>query len=465
MNKKTNFDLENDELLQFMIVNKFFSNFKKGKNHKNAIELYVTSECNQKCEYCYLIKHGDKLYPKEIRKENIILKNLEMLLDYFSRNKFYLDEIDIFSGEILGTKLGYDILDVIYKYISEQKIEINHIMIPTNCSFILNKDEINKVQTYIDKYRNSGCKLLLSCSVDGLILEQDTREFKDSSKNNLRTLDFYNNLFDFALKNNFGFHPMVSAYGIEKWIDNLNWWIEISKNHNKTWHSNIMFLEVRNNEWTKEKIISYLKFLNYFTDKVIEDVGIDNFITEILFNSSKIYNGYRIERMSINDCNVPSCSIPRFLCVRLGDLKICPCHRLSYDHLNYGEFEVNNDQITGISANNIQFANKVLFGSTRNSLKCDVCVFNKACIRGCLGCQFENNQDPLLPCDTVCDLLKAKYCFQVYKYYNLKIEDKIQGFNGRKKVGEDLIKSMKIIKETKEYMEWNKIFNIILKKN
>ena len=43
--------------------------------YKNAssVEFIISSECNQACEYCYLFKHGHKMYPPESNnKENII---------------------------------------------------------------------------------------------------------------------------------------------------------------------------------------------------------------------------------------------------------------------------------------------------------------------------------------------------------------------------------------------------------
>jgi len=43
----------------------------------------------------------------------------------------------------------------------------------------------------------------------------------------------------------------------------------------------------------------------------------------------------------------------RMICVRLGDLAICPCHRTSYDKYLLGKFEVKDNQIIGIKANNV----------------------------------------------------------------------------------------------------------------
>lgn len=59
-----NYEQENNEILKYMLEDKFFSHFQEGsyeyqRDRGLYVELYVTSVCNQKCEYCYLSKHGD----------------------------------------------------------------------------------------------------------------------------------------------------------------------------------------------------------------------------------------------------------------------------------------------------------------------------------------------------------------------------------------------------------------------
>ena len=50
-----------------------------------------------------------------------------------------------------------------------------------------------------------------------------------------------------------------------------------------------------------------------------------------------------------------SCNLVHHLTVRLGDLAIIPCHRLSYDKLIYGKYKVSDNKIVGIEALNINF--------------------------------------------------------------------------------------------------------------
>ena len=78
-----------------------------------TLELYITSTCNQSCEYCYLCKYPD-LYPAEYNKPELIKKNLKILLDYLIVNKCQIPILDLFSGEIWHNQYGWDILEIIY---------------------------------------------------------------------------------------------------------------------------------------------------------------------------------------------------------------------------------------------------------------------------------------------------------------------------------------------------------------
>lgn len=108
-----------------------------------------------------------------------------------------------------------------------------------------------------------------------------------------------------------------------------------------------------------------------------------------------------------------SCSITQAFCVRLGDLAICPCHRLGYDNLLYGKYRVENDKITGINANNVQFLINNMVTGTAGFLMCDTCPITEYCLKGCRGAQYEIFKDVATPIPSVCNFMKAKviYCF------------------------------------------------------
>ncbi len=106
MKKMTNnktFEQENNELFKFLLNKRFFNFFNSALDHSECVELIITPECNLKCEYCYLNKHKDKLYPKEIRDNKDIINNLKALLNYFIEKNITPKKFELYSGEIWGT--------------------------------------------------------------------------------------------------------------------------------------------------------------------------------------------------------------------------------------------------------------------------------------------------------------------------------------------------------------------------
>ena len=121
----------------------------------------------------------------------------------------------------------------------------------------------------------------------------------------------------------------------------------------------IMLLETRNDNWTEDKIIHYLKYLNFSIDYLIKHVmpkynvnsieAYRKYINGDLNRSFNKYNSLRLTKRKSWLC----CSLPRTLTVRLGDLAIVPCHRTSYEQFIIGHFVIENDKIVGVKANNI----------------------------------------------------------------------------------------------------------------
>ena len=466
-NKYMSFEEENNEVLEFMLEDKlfrFFNDEHKDKQKRDglSIELYITASCNQKCKYCYLVSHGDKLYPPELRNHDKILNNLRIFLNYLEENEYKLYELSIFSGEIWSSQFGISILDELLKFVKKNTGYIKNIMLPTNCSFLLKKEYREKIQNFIDEFDKNGTRLVISASVDGKIIESDTRPYKDDSKNFLKDESFYHNLFAFCLQNYYGFHPMVSAYSIEKWIDNFDWWMDVFNKYGFDFFQNIMFLEVRNDGWTQEKIVSYLKFLNHVIDYVFKNIykSNKNALPYVFYidNSPREPINYNITSLSLSG-KIHGCTVGRTLAVRLGDLSIVPCHRLSYEKLIYGNFIVKDEKVVGIHANNIQMANKIFFTTSKFNQKCDSCKYNDFCMRGCFGSQFEVTKDPFYPIDSVCNLFMAKISFMIVKYEKMGVINELRNMGEKTK---HILSKIELVKSTKEFKEWEKIANTII---
>lgn len=410
------FKEENNDFLKFLLNERFFKNWKKPSNNGkdlhsiSQIEFYITNQCNQHCEYCYLYNNYN-IYPKEATEAKTILSNLTMIFNWLIENNYYIQTIDYFSGEIWHTQLGLDILDLTFKAL-QNGLQVKRIMIPTNGSFIMNDAVKQKIQNYINAFQDLGTSLQLSFSIDGKVIDNLNRPRNNSSK--LYTDEFYNKVFDFAYHNDFFFHPMVAAYSIEKWKENFYWWKEMCQKYNWSTHYRVMMLEVRNDDWTEEKIKTYCDFLTFLMDDFRKEnpqyASIENF-SEFIFGKyiTPEENYTYLPWVLALTSDVFSCTIPCQLCIRLGDLALAPCHRTAYDKFIYGYFQTQNGRIVDIKENNFYLAERFLYMSNIHATPhCDTCVYNKFCIKGCAGSQYENTGDLFFPIPSVCKLEKAK---------------------------------------------------------
>lgn len=435
-----NFSNENNNYLKFILNERFFKTWKtpfiKTLNNEydrslysdSHLELYITAKCNQKCEYCYLHKYEHQLYPINNNDPEKIIENLKILLNFLIENNFFVSALDLFSGEIWHTKFGWDILEIIYEACLNG-LNIDKVLIPSNCSFIRDEQAFFKIQNLIDKFAGINKKLIFSISVDGKIIEEDNRPLNSNENKND---DFYDLLFGFAAHNGFGFHPMLAAYSIEKWIDNYNWYKAQCEKYNINFFKNVMILEVRNDDWTPEKLKYYKKFLEYYfydlKNSFPKDLQTQELMHCLFYDSASSFlgNGYHPIVLSESD-TFASCTVADTLTVRLGDLAICPCHRLAYDELLYGHFVVEENKITDIIANNIYTPTRILLANNNlTSFKCDTCVYNQYCLKGCFGSQYETVKDPFLPIDSVCEMFKTKINTLIDLYKQNKLIDELE---------------------------------------
>lgn len=426
---RNQFQKEQDHFLKTLLDLRFFQPWTDGNrdygslSHDSNLEIFITPFCNQKCDYCYLIKH-EGLYPKEYTNPELLKQNLTILYDWILENNYHIPKCEFFTGEIWQSNFGLEILDITLQYL-HKGMQIDWFMIASNCSFLFDEIHTCKIQHYIDEFHKTGHDLVFSISIDGAIIE----DIRPMTNGTMRTDEYYDRMFLFAKHNNYKFHPMVAATTVDKWIENHQWW----EKHLKEWDldiNDLMMLEVRNDDWTQEAIDHYNKFLQYLIDKYMREYCKNDPIifAKHLMNFRLGYEtphlgGYIPWCFPETDTFI-GCSCATDLTIRLGDLAICPCHRTSYNKYLYGKFVVEDNKIIDIESNNPQMACKIILTNFNlGSFGCDTCVFNEYCLKGCFGAQYEVLGDPFIPIPGVCNFFKQKNSFLLNYYTKLGVID------------------------------------------
>ena len=420
--------LEDTLLLQSYVDSKF-------STKDNYVELIIRPECNQQCEYCYLHQHGNEIYPSNIRKTNEeILNNVSLLINYFIEKQYIISKLELFAGDLFYDNLFFDLIEIIYNYYNfiniNKLLESSKIIIPCNMSFCKYDDKIEKVKTLISRFKDINVDLIFSYSTDGLY-GINTRE-----KENLTEQDFDKIL---SLCHTYGWtvHPMISPENIDNAYKNYDWWKQkliLFPNLFSTIYPN--FLEVRNNNWTDEQIEKYQDFLNYILRDIYHNFYKDDSM-KFIWKEFQHYdyideNNHKLnaKNMSIirvppidKFYNSPMCNLGNLdLCINCLNLSIVPCHRMAYPMWSGGHFEIQDNKIIDLIANeNINGYLNLTTLNDKNKPGCINCLYKNICMRGCIGSQFETFAEPYFPIPQVCKLLQVKYNTIIQFYHKKSI--------------------------------------------
>lgn len=417
-----------------------------------GIEIIVRPECNQKCEYCYIAQHGEELYPTAERATNEqLLKNLDSLLDYiYNTQKVYINRWEFFAGDLFYDDLFFDMCEVLYKHWSSinqmYKVMMKETpifaLMPCNFSFVKRPEQVQKVKDWVKKFEEINVIFVFSCSTDGKYVT-DTREGVELDDT------YWDNLFSFLQEMDWCCHPMVSAGNIEHWIENYDWWVEqYEKYHLGFADVQPMMLEVRNDDWTPEKIDAYIDLLDHMLKRRLKMCNDDvDALAYHIFKGDGQFN--TLPKMEQYDpIKLPaffdrtqaqriSCSIQGLLHISLNNLAVVPCHRLTYrQFIGFKFLQDENGKIYDFEGHNMNTLLSILFVNAMHQPGCNECEYSRLCLKGCLGAQYETNGDLFQPAITACNLEKAKAHFLISKYYEMGI---IQSAMSQNLIDEDMV--------------------------
>lgn len=420
-----NENIDNRILLNDILKRDYYTDF-QSINPSKTIEIFLSGKCKSNCDYCYLKKHQNDLFPIELNNYDNIIHNFEIFLNWYIDNEFKCN-LDFFSGEWLTTPLCEAIFDLMYnKFINIHEMKRPKIIaMADNAQFIKDKKCTEKIQNYIDKFKNDlNIYIFISVSIDGKYCDYDRVENSD---------EYYENLFNFMQKNGYQAHPMISSDNIKYWIKNYKWWIE---NAPIEISQGLMTLEVRDETWTEESISYLLQYCDFFIDYHYNNTFKQdkNQFFNWVFNVNRkiadyntiqiLYNGMFEGRDTIN-CHFSN----TVLCFRMADLTLGMCHRQFYPELLIGKFHVENDKIIDMDEINVSLL--ILKDNIKRSClpHCENCNFVGICTGFCAGNSYENYNNSLVPTKEVCDMYIAKFSFLLYKYYTLGLLDWLKDSN------------------------------------
>jgi len=423
---------EENKKLYIDFLERYFFNFWKGEqksSYGRPLELNLSPYCSLKCKYCYVNKFREKLYPINVKNDNL-LKNTEILLEWLIKNGYNVGEIEIFSGDSFTAAQIDKLYALIFDYAKMFKVSV---VVPINPVFAADEEKVNVYVKWRENFSSEGLSLHFSLSMDGKYADI-ARPF--ANPNFSYDDKFYEKVSSIAKTFDFGFHPMIAPENIEVWKKNLEWYLDFIQKAfqvpRKTALQKLYLLEVRNPNWTKLRLLQLASFVFFLTKTTFSIYNndprayVEEFIRED--KGANFYSGI----MSTVGRGF-TCSIQEFLTVRVADLTITPCHRVAWPGYESAQFKVQNNKVIAIEPKNPWVHIAILTGRNDAAPFCSHCPINSLCTGVCLGTNLEYNKQPFIPVPNVCQMEFAKHKAIAKSFKILGIWDEYERFMKKKK--------------------------------
>lgn len=417
----------NDLTFNNFLEHYYYDTWRKNSTF-SSIEIIFSPKCNLKCAYCYVNKNNENIYDTECFNEEQCLKNVKLLLEFLSK-KEAMPILDIFSGELFAQEAGYHLIETILDFFEThpEAKRPPYIIVPTNGTFIHNDILTKKIADYKQRFINTGTRLFLSYSIDGKYADQHSRKYKSNLDINLNyPLDdnYYEKLFSFMAEQNDLPHPMIAPENIDYWIENFLWFEEMMEK-NSIPVEELYMLEVRNFNWTPKKIQKFIEFEEFLLKHMYEKYNYnkEQFIQWLTSTSDKtsLIGFTLLGNIYTQNLTGTGCTLGKQLMIRADDLKVFPCHRLTYPDMEIGHFIPDKDNILKFVTYRPELGIALSAYTPRRNNLCKNCNIQFLCLNQCAGSCYEVTGDMFTPIPSVCNFeyAKAKTFFKVLIDLNL----------------------------------------------
>ena len=383
-------------LLQDILKRNYFNFFNKDNDFNKKLNISFFYN-NNYTNYKFIPNYIN--YEQEQTNLDTILKNWELLLDWYVFNEFNTT-ISI-HDDILLNNLNF--LEKILNIFNKKQINYKNFYI------YINVDKIN--------------------SIEELFLMFYKNQFPQAFIFNVK-INEVQKILDYKL-NEFGQINIIIPPGLtsEELINNQ---IIIDNNNFKI----NKYIEEDSDKWNEKNIEEYLKYIYYCLQNLdrIEDI----------FSTNKTIK--LIDQHIIDNINCKKdCDFQNSLNILLQDLSINMCHKFQYDDQIIGNFIEDEEKILISQAKILPLITFNTHLKRSSTPHCETCPYINVCNGFCFAASYNKCFNPIIPIKESCNLKQIKFSF-IFNYLS-EIKDILS-----------LIKKLNLSKIYKQY-----IINIINK--
>lgn len=336
-------------------------------------QLVVTTDCNLRCQYCYMHKDRNKMSKDVV---DTIINNMPEMLSAYGETSY---NVVYFGGEPL---MNWDIIEYSLPKLMEDK-KCNRAIVITN-GLLLDDTKFKYI-------RSNGMRSNFSFSYDGLW--QDTNRPHVSGKSNREK---YIQLLHTYFKEVGGFKIMVSPDNVDTLLENFNFILE----HNIEY---IDFTLVRDDIWDADSIHRYDKNLHRLITEYIKIVKSGK---RVKLSLIMLYLAYIMMFPAIGKPN-SGCYAGHSGLAFMPNGDGYPCARFGTSD-KFKLFDSQSQKF--IPSTFLQLTNGLINVNTYK--KCQACIAYSICKAGCIYSQLKQLDDGTYvsePLESVCKLSKITY--------------------------------------------------------